>query len=255
MEIKKILYIITFSIVSTVYGLNVEIRSGIIKKPNSDGEFSETNIGDKARVFYCLTEETSYQIYANNPEALYQARSDFESQFFKVSGSTTSDSSFNCEFEDIGSDGGTFYIIAIASYDSAEYNRSYYIARALSQEYTGDDPDFIPLSVTQAITGAGRWQVIYNEPPSITCTDLCVTGGVVSATYSISEFSRLNEIVSNEETSVIVAADLARTTQTNLAASVTATNSGESTFTFSFNPAEQNWTNSTLFIFGVEPPR
>ena len=253
--------LIIFSLVSFVacfsFGLEVVIGTGPVKTPDKDGNFTDANIGDAANVFFCITDSTAYQTYVDDSVGLYQAWLDgvFENETYCCSTNTDaifgeSDIIFDISFEN-----GSVYALAIATYYSEEYNRSYYIARAIAREYTGDDPDFDKIGITATISQVSRWEVIYNEPPSITCTDLCVTGGVVSATYSISEFSRLNEIVSGEETSVIVAADLSRTTQTNLAASVTATNSVDSTFTFSFNPAEQNWTNSTLFIFGVEPPR
>lgn len=237
-------------------GLEVQIGTGPIEMPNEDGSFSGTNICSAANIFFCLTDSSTYQTYVGDSARLYQAWLDgvFDNETYSCSTNTDSITGEYIYSLTVDTEGGFLYAIAIARYVS-EKNNTYYIAQVFAEEYIGDDPDFDTHYIQPTISNAGRWEVIYNEPPTITCTDLCVTGGVVSATYSISEFSRLNEIVSNEETSVIVAADLSRTTQTNLAASVTATNSGESTFTFSFNPAEQNWTNSTLFIFGVEPPR
>ena len=257
MNLSPIIVSIVSLVASFSFGLEVVVGTGSVQIPGKDGNFSGANIRDAANIFFCITDSTTYQTYVDDSVGLYQTWLDggFENETYCCSTNTDAIFGESDIIFDVPIEGSFVYAVAIATYFSEEYNCSYYIARAVAHEYKGDDPEFDSMGIPETISGAGRWQVIYNEPPSITCTDLCVTGGVVSATYSISEFSRLNEIVSGEETSVIVAADLARTTQTNLAASVTATNSGESTFTFSFNPAEQNWTNSTLFIFGVESPR
>ncbi|MBR4611463.1 MAG: hypothetical protein IKO40_01975 [Kiritimatiellae bacterium] len=257
--IKPFFFFFSFTFIAAVaFGLEVIISSGSIEMPNRDGVKSGEGVGDAATVFMCIADAATYQAYANDSSGLYNAwkNGDFNlSQYHYLGNADKVSSQRDYTIEDYPIDvfdGVTLYAIAVAEIYIPDFHRTYYIARTINKYV---DDDFTPCYFGKAISGAESWSYIDDEPPSITCTDLCVTGGVVSATYSISEFLRLNEIVSNEETSVIVAADLARTTQTNLAASVTATNSGESTFTFSFNPAEQNWTNSTLFIFGVEPPR
>lgn len=282
---KKKLQVLFAGIIvaSSAVGVNIQLFSSTrnypLPLPEGNGSFSEiSSEGFSVRHLYYIISEEDYIGYTNAASPSIAIFEDFLTPE-KTIGEV-------CLYDEIVTSGSSeLYLDEIPRYYDVEedddvcydtyfgYNTNacfaaiyiytndtavYYIAEPLCLTTpTREEAEVsfkIPFIPNIALN-AGRWEVIYNEPPSITCTDLCVTGGVVSATYSISEFSRLNEIVSNEETSVIVAADLARTTQTNLAASVTATNSGESTFTFSFNPAEQNWTNSTLFIFGVESPR
>ena len=284
MKVTKLELLVVLLTSGIAQGVNIQLVSSPaeIPLPLQNGYFS--NISSEGypveHAYYIISEDdyTAYTNTASPSEAIFEDYLDANKDFGE-----------ECIYDEIVTDGYTdiylgniFYyydeqkkinvnydkyfgygtnacFVAIYVYSNETSGVTYYIAEPLCistpTEYEAMvNPFDIPV-ISDIAINAGRWQLLHNEPPSITCTDLCVTGGVVSATYSISEFSRLNEIVSGEETSVIVAADLARTTQTNLAASVAATNSVDSTFTFSFNPAEQNWTNSTLFIFGVEPPR
>ena len=278
MQKTLLTFLAVISIAHSSLGVNVELVSSedTIPLPNPDGSFSETSSeGYMVEHVYYIISEEEYAAFINSDSpsaAIYNAHVNKQIGEVCIYNETTTDGFSVVYLDEIFryfdaiNNENVYYdtyfgfqtnACFVALYICSNENGTYYIAEPLC-EVTPAEKDYlpwVPMVFNNIAINAGRWEVIYNEPPSITCTDLCVTGGVVSATYSISEFSRLNEIVSNEETSVIVAADLARTTETNLAASVTATNSVDSTFTFSFNPAEQNWTNSTLFILGVEPPR
>lgn len=271
---RKSLFILCGAMLTTglTCAFDINIYSGEIPLPNSNGTFSgDSTSGCSVRHIYCVLTADKYRSYMNSATSAADIYSDVLSSGQGITivydQETIDGRSWIIDLSDYMGVQNLFgydvdvYFAGVFIYVDAENNKTYYIARAVSEHTplkSEDDNGWGQGTIVEVLdlaANAGRWEVIYNEPPSITCTDLCVTGGVVSATYSIPEFSRLNEVVSGEETSVIVAADLARTTQTNLAASITATNSVDSTFTFSFNPAEQNWTNSTLFIFGVEPPR
>ena len=252
---------------------DIGLYSGEIPLPDQNGDFTgQSTLGHSVyHAYFTLTPE-KYAAYTNSTTAAADIYADYLSSsqemvlFFDET--TTRGSSTVPRLSGLIDDDDWWdydedaYLAGLFVYVD-EINNTNYIARAVSVHTPLESEDVndwgLEIGVRRWINDiavdAGRWEVIYSGPPTIACTDLCVTGGVVSATYSISALSRLKEISSGEATSVIVAADLARTTQTNLAASVTATNSVDSTFTISFNPAEQNWTNSTLFIFGVEPPR
>ena len=272
---KKSLFILCAAMLAAgvACAFEISLYSGKIPLPGQNGSFTDkSTLGHSVHHAYLVLTAEKYIYYTNSTSMAADIFADYLSLsqgmdlFFDE---TTTDgytilprlSEYIDEDNWWGYDEDAYFAGIFIYVD--ESLRTNYIARAVSVHTPLESEDVnewgleigVKRSIENIAVDAGKWQVIYNEPPSITCTDLCVTGGVVSATYSISEFSRLNEVVSGEETSVIVAADLARTTQTNLAASVTATNSVDSTFTFSFNPAEQNWTNSTLFIFGVVPPR
>jgi len=242
---------------SSAFGLEIRISTGKIKVPNPDGSFSNVLIGQEATLFLSLTDESTYNTYVNDSARLYQAWQSgmlLADDEYSYSGYTDENSQYIISVFS-WDESLNWYAIAIATYISADSGREYYIARVLKREYSGNDPDFDVLSFSEAISDAGRWQVIYGEPPTITCTAFAVTNNVVTATYAIDEFSRLNEVVGGNAANVVVLSNLSQPDNTtNLAATVTGTDSAASTFTLSFNPSEQNWASPTLFIKGVEPP-
>ena len=235
------------------WGLFVTIGTGLIKVPEEDGAFGNANVSS-ATAFLCLTDQSTFDLYAEDSKGLYEAwlaGDKFNSGSFN-SQTTVKKGRADVEFECDGYSGQDFYAVAIAEYYSADYGRTFYVARVLSQTYAGDDPDFDTVDFVNAIAEAPRWRYVGDdipaEPPSITCTAFSVADGVVTATYSISDFSRLGEIVENGTAPVRIAQDVTGTVgATTLNATVTATDETASAFTVSFD-TPTGWT--TLFLFG-----
>lgn len=164
--------VIAFLATSMAFGLEVILSTGQIKLPNYDGTFSNISISDRAGIFLCLTDVAAYQTYAEDSAGLYQAwqDGDFDSETYQYLGNTSNDGEqivrFSCNQSDF------FYAIAIATYDSTEYNCSYYIARALSKEYSGNDPLFDVVPFVQTIASANSWSIV----PEPTTASLIVLG-------------------------------------------------------------------------------
>jgi len=73
-------------------------------------------------------------------------------------------------FEDIAVQ-EVYYALAIATYDSQEFGKSYYIARAMFRNYTGSDPDFDVVYFSNSIAGASSWTPV---PEPTTCSLLAL---------------------------------------------------------------------------------
>ena len=167
--------VIAFLVTSMAFGLEVILSTGQIKLPNYDGTFSNISISDRAGIFLCLTDVAAYQTYAEDSAGLYQAwqDGDFDSETYTYSNTIQESGRSEVHF-DCDADGGTFYAIAVATFYSESYNRAYYVARIVSQEYLGNDPEMVPLKITQMISGANSWTVV-PEPKLLTLFMLGLT--------------------------------------------------------------------------------
>lgn len=168
-----IVTVIAFLATSMAFGLEVILSTGQIKLPNYDGTFSNISISDRAGIFLCLTDVAAYQTYAEDSAGLYQAwqDGDFDSLQYKETGLTGNISSDGyARFYDVAA-ANVYYAIAIATFYSEEYNRSYYMARTISQEYKGADPDFDTVYFMGTLSTVNSWSPV-PEPSSIALMSL-----------------------------------------------------------------------------------
>ena len=161
---SNIVAIIAYLLASTALGMEVILGTGLVKSPLFDGAFSDIGVGTGAAVFMCLTDESVYNTYANDSAGLYSAwqNGDFDSEQYQYLGNTdqlSSQREYVIDNYPTVDSGEMFYAIAVATFESAEYSRSFYIARAVSKKFTSD-PDLFPCYITKLVSGADSWSVV-----------------------------------------------------------------------------------------------
>lgn len=164
-------------LVMTAEGLEVTMGTGQILMPNADGSLSGTHVGSSASIFLCLSDASVYDTYSGNPHGLYELWLDggFSSSAYKWEGTTSSSGRADASFD--VSVASYFYAISIATLDSAEFGKTFFIASANKKAYTGDDPDFDTVDFFRTIADAGNW----NVTPEPTTASLCLVGLAVLA--------------------------------------------------------------------------
>ena len=138
-----------------------------------------------------------------------------------------------------------------------------FIARVISfrtpteeeeDDYRAEEGFDMELSETDIALAAGKWSIWPPVELELTCSGISVSDtGVVTASFTISDFSRLNELVTDATTMAVVAPFLDRQGETTVSASVVNTDAETSSITISFTP-DASWSSSSLFIFGLEAP-
>lgn len=251
---------LTAFIAATTNAGSVYVAPGQLWVPNADGSFS-SSYAPNVNYFACLIDQATYATYQNDSLALYCAYTNgvFASAEYQVSSTTDNlgyvrplPSVFEYDDDDEEAVEAIYYAALILTYDSAEYGKTYFIAEVLSGGLGEEDDPFEGFDLPRT---AKSWSYIPDptpsEPPSITCTAISVASGTVTLTYSISDYSRLSEIVQSGAARVRIAADITGATDPRtVEATLVSSDSEASTFTLSFSIGA-NWTHQSMFIFGT----
>lgn len=252
MKLLPILSLAAALFATTANAGEIVAHSGILYAPNEDGSFSSTTVGDDAMVFACVTDAATFATYANDSRSLYEAylAGDFKTVEYQREQRTRSNPYGGYTDLNLGAyaEYGENYILMVATYHSAEFDRDYYIAKTIFETFTDDMDMFSDFEMYLHPTG---WDYI---PLDIRCTTLSLTDGSVNATYEISDYSRIGEISSYPNVNVVASADLSRTSPTNIPATIRSaseTTGGAGILTLNF-PCPPNF--PTLFLFGLEKP-
>lgn len=233
------------------------LSSGMLDLPNRDGSFSgQSSAGASVSHTYYHISAADFAAFSSaDAKAIYEAHiaNGIPGKFHDETVTKGYTRIYPDDDPDLELEEDIEYFAAVFTYEAD--NRVFYIARvfesALNAE-SEDEFDWFYTSVFDIATSAGRWRYVGDdipaEPPAVECTAFSVANGVVSATYSISDFSRLGEIVENGSATASIARDVSGASGlAAVAATVTATDATASSFTVEF-AAPEGW--NTLFLFG-----
>lgn len=244
--------------------------------PAADGSFSDVSSrGHPVRHIYYMISEDEFYDYtsASSPsEAIYNAflvgelgeacltNAIITTGYSDIYLSKILDED-ECPYSLYYGFGENAYFAAIYTYTNETTGAFYYIAQptnivTLTEEEIDalETPFGAERKINNIAIAGGRWEVIAPPPLEIRCTALSLAEGAVSATYEISDYSRMGEISSYPNVNVVASADLSRTSPTNIPATIRSaseTTGGAGILTLNF-PCPPNF--PTLFLLGLEKP-